>query len=105
MKISQIISMENMKQQIIKLENDYDNLKSDLDKREKDLILKHENYKTKIGQLMNLLVIQNNKQNDSITQMYTVVSEIVPIITNSLKSINMCAEKIMKSTKDIKVKN
>ena len=37
--------------------------------------------------------------------MYTAVNEIVLIITNSLKSINVCAERIIKSTNDIELKN
>lgn len=87
------------------LKNDYEILKMNFEKCEKELVNKHENYKNKLGSMLNLLVLQNNQQNECITKIYTVVNELVPVITNSLKSMHIFIEKMVNNTEDVKLKN
>ncbi|CAF1386028.1 unnamed protein product [Rotaria sordida] len=96
---------ENVLQEINMLRKDYDKLKLDLERREKDLIHKQQNYKTKLNAMLNLLALQNNQQNDCILKVYTVVNEVVPIIINSLKTLHMFMEKVVKHTSNIDVQN
>jgi hypothetical protein len=96
---------EDILNEINMLKNDYEKLKLDFDRREKELINKHENYKNKIGTMLNLLVLQNNQQNDCITKVYTVVNEVVPIVTDSLKAVHVLIEKIVKYTDDLNMKS
>lgn len=87
------------------LRNEYEMHKIEFNRRENDLINKHENYKVKLESMLNLLVLQNNQQNDCITKIYTVVNKLVPVITNSLKTMHIFIEKVVKNTDDSKLKN
>ncbi|CAF2855046.1 unnamed protein product [Rotaria sp. Silwood2] len=79
---------DDMKKEIKLLRNDYEKLKLVFDQREKELMIKYENNK-----------------NDCISKVYTVVNEVVPIITSSLKSLHIFIEKIVKNNEDINLKN
>ncbi|CAF4887822.1 unnamed protein product [Rotaria sp. Silwood1] len=96
---------ENVLQEINMIRKDYDKLKLDLDRREKDLIHKQENYKAKLNTMLNLLALQNNQQNDCISKVYTVVNEVVPIIINSLKTLHIFMEKVVKYTSNSDLQN
>ena len=99
------VMFDNMLQEMKNLRNDYENLKLDFDRREKELTIKHEKYKTKVGAMLNLLVNQNNHQNECIMKVYTVVNEVVPVITNSLKALHTIMEKVIINTNDMNLKN
>ncbi|CAF3275414.1 unnamed protein product [Rotaria sp. Silwood2] len=94
----------DMMQEIKTLRYDYEKLKNDFDRREAELKIKHENYKTKLSTMLNLLVLQNNQQNECISKVYTVVNETVPIITDSLKLIHTFIEKVVDITNDLNLK-
>ena len=97
------VMYDDMLQEMKNLRKDYEKLKLDFNRREKELINKHEKYKTKLGAMLNLLVQPNNHQNECITKVYTVVNEVVPIITNSLKILHTTIEKAIKNTNDITI--
>ena len=99
------VMYDDMLQEMKTLRKDYEKLKLDFDRREKELINKHEKYKTKLGAMLSLLVQQNNHPNECITKVYTVVNEVVPIISNSLKILHTTIEKVIKNTNDINLKN
>ncbi|CAF3344262.1 unnamed protein product [Rotaria socialis] len=96
---------DDIMKEIKSLRSDYEKLKSDFNQSEKELMIKYENNKSKSNTMLNLLMLQNTQQNDCISKVYTVVNEVVPIITSSLKSLHTFIEKIVKSTEDVSLKN
>ncbi|CAM4855057.1 unnamed protein product [Rotaria socialis] len=91
---------DDMIKQIDVLQKDYEHLKQEFMRKENELTTKHNNYKVKLGAMLNLLVLQNNQQNESINKIYTVVNELVPIVADSLKAMHMCTAKTINSTND-----
>ncbi|CAF4822904.1 unnamed protein product, partial [Rotaria socialis] len=69
---------DDMIKQMDVLQKDYEHLKQEFMRKENELTAKHNNYKVKLGAMLNLLVLQNNQQNESINKIYTVVNELVP---------------------------
>ncbi|CAF2126218.1 unnamed protein product [Rotaria magnacalcarata] len=96
---------EDIMKEIKSIRSDYEKLKFDFIQSEKELMIKYENNKSKSSTMLNLLMLQNTQQNDCISKVYTVVNEVVPIITSSLKSLHTFIEKIVKSTEDVNLKN
>ncbi|CAF4454263.1 unnamed protein product, partial [Rotaria magnacalcarata] len=91
---------DDMIKQMDVLQKDYEHLKQEFMRKENELTAKHNNYKVKLGAMLNLLVLQNNQQNESINKIYTVVNELVPIVADSLKAMHMCTAKTINSTND-----
>ncbi|CAF1048947.1 unnamed protein product [Rotaria sp. Silwood1] len=97
-------AVEDMLNQENSLKNDYEKLKLEFNRCENELMIKHENYNLKLGSMLYLLMIQNNQQNDCITKIYTIVNKLVPIINDSLTSVRMCPEKIIRNSNDTNLK-
>lgn len=50
--------------------------------------------------MLNVTILQYQQQNDSINGRYTVVNEMIPIITNLLKTVQLCANNMLKHSND-----
>ena len=90
--------------EISKVKSDYEKLKADFDRRELEMKVKQENLRTKLGAMLNLLVIQNQQQNDSTTKVCSMINEITPILTGTIETLHLFLEKVIGKTDDQQLK-
>jgi hypothetical protein len=94
------VGHQDMNEKLHALRADYEKMRHEFGQKEKELSAKQDKCRMKLSSIMNTVILQTHQQNECITKMYTMMNELIPVVSNSLKTIHTVIDKCLARTDD-----